>query len=125
MGEPSRDALTSTPSIAPSSAEVTRPASAGLGAVDADLGTAGACATLAAAITAATRAIGMANRTARIGIPTAISSRLRLHHQAIDLDRGSAFGRVGLAPQGPLQFEAFLAAGDLDVLGIDVLAEAG
>src|ERR1700733_2267791 len=47
-----------------------------------------------------------------------------LHHQAIHLDRGS-FAAARLTTQGALQLEALFAAGDIDILGIDILAEAG
>src|SRR5258708_25943625 len=51
--------------------------------------------------------------------------QLRLDHQAIDFDRGRRIAARRLAAHGPLQLEAFLAAGDLYVLRIDVLAETG
>src|SRR5258706_574154 len=49
--------------------------------------------------------------------------RLLLHHQAIDLDRRARIVRQAAAG-GALQLVAFLAAGDLDGAGIDVLAES-
>src|SRR5882672_3074743 len=51
------------------------------------------------------------------------SRSLLLHHQAVDLDRRARIVRQAAA-SGALQLVAFLAAGDLDGAGIDVLAES-
>src|SRR5690242_6373200 len=143
MVEPSWCALTSTPSMAPSPADVTRPARAMVDVcADAELPGAG----MEMSRSAPRRRRSLRNmgtdspRTQTCSLPpcgggnmlqqmaqphsSRSADRLLLHHQAVDLDRRIGVVRE-LSPGGALQLEALGRAGDLDVGRVDVLAEAG
>src|SRR5580704_4383254 len=119
MGEPSRCALTSTPSMAPSSGDATRPVKAG-----ADAGRVSAKLALAETRTRSTMPFKMSRRPSRICMERTSHHRL-FGHQAIDFDRGRSVATGRRPPDRASQLEAFLGAGDLDVLRVDVLVEAG
>src|SRR5262249_29339043 len=124
MGEPVCCALTRTPSMAPSWEDVTRPVSAKSG-VSNNSSAKAPFAGNSVLNSTPTRHPAKALRAALIPMERYACWQLRLDHQAIDFDRGRRVAARRLPPHCPLQLEAILAAGDLYVLRIDVLAETG
>src|SRR5215831_16550525 len=124
MGDPVRCALTSTPSMAPSCVDVTWPVSARL-----DESNNRSAKVTFAESSVPSKAPGKILAKALRGMPrvpiaAARQLALRLDHQAIDFNGSRRIATRRLSPHRPLQLEAVLAAGNLHVLRIDVLAEA-